>query len=41
VLTEEYSALNMIKKNGYVNQIETIAVSEGELTELNIQLSKN
>lgn len=30
-----------LSKNGYTELIETIAVSEGELTELNIQLSKN
>lgn len=30
-----------IKKVGYVDQVETIAVSEGELTELTIELLKN
>ena len=30
-----------IKKNGYAEQIVSIAVSDGELTELNIKLSKN
>ena len=30
-----------IKKNGYADQIVTIAVSDGEITEMKIQLSKN
>lgn len=30
-----------IKKNGYADQTTTIAVSDGELTELNVQLTKN
>lgn len=30
-----------IKKNGYADQFATVAVTDGELSELNIQLSKN
>jgi hypothetical protein len=30
-----------ISKNGYKNLVETVAVSDGEQTELNVQLSKN
>jgi hypothetical protein len=30
-----------IKKNGYADQATTVAVSDGELTELNVQLTKN
>jgi hypothetical protein len=30
-----------IKKNGYADQIITVAVSDGEMSELNVQLTKN
>lgn len=30
-----------VKKTGYADQVATVAIADGELTELNIQLSKN
>jgi hypothetical protein len=30
-----------IKKNGFADQITTIAVSDGEMSELNVQLAKS
>ncbi|PZX11689.1 PEGA domain-containing protein [Breznakibacter xylanolyticus] len=30
-----------VKKNGYSPQVETVAISDGERTEINIQLTKN
>jgi hypothetical protein len=30
-----------VKKNGYAEQLETIAISEGEMTDLKIELSRN
>jgi hypothetical protein len=30
-----------IKKNGYADQVTTVAVSDGEMSELNVQLTKN
>jgi hypothetical protein len=31
----------IVKKNGYADQITTVAISDGELSELNVQLAKN
>jgi PEGA domain. len=30
-----------LRKNGYADQMTTVAVSDGEMSELNIQLAKN
>lgn len=30
-----------IKKNGYADQVTTVAISDGEMSELNVQLTKN